>query len=189
MLANCRSIGVDPCAEIDFELPLDKTIFDCTSDKFFKQSADDLLLGNHLDLVFIDGMHLFEYALRDFINIERYSSPSTIVVVDDIFPNHPLQAERKRQSQVWTGDIWKLRKCLQETRPDLNLIEVDTQPAGMLLIRGLNPENHSLRHHYNPIVRKYSEMNLESSADVLNRTNATSPRNSAVLKFLTPEKH
>ena len=25
-----------------------------------------------LDLVFIDGMHLFEYALRDFMNVERY---------------------------------------------------------------------------------------------------------------------
>ena len=30
-----------------------------------------------------------------------------VVIFDDIFPNHPLQAERDRQTQVWTGDVWK----------------------------------------------------------------------------------
>jgi hypothetical protein len=60
------------------------------------------------DLVFIDGMQLFEFALRDLINVERHAAPQTLVAIDDIYPCHPTQAERQRRSGAWTGDIWKV---------------------------------------------------------------------------------
>ena len=33
--------------------------------------------GLPIDLAIIDGMHQFEFALRDFINIEKHSSPQS----------------------------------------------------------------------------------------------------------------
>ncbi|WP_337133804.1 class I SAM-dependent methyltransferase, partial [Staphylococcus aureus] len=89
-----------------------------TSDEFFFKHANEFL-KQPPDLAFIDGMHLFEYALRDFINIERHSSSNTLVVIDDIYPNHPAQAERDRRTRAWTGDVWKLHAILTDYRPDL----------------------------------------------------------------------
>ncbi len=65
------------------------------------------------DLCFIDGMHLFEYALRDFMNVERCAAPGAIVVIDDIFPNHPAQGQRERRTRAWTGDVWRLVETLR----------------------------------------------------------------------------
>ena len=44
------------------------------------------------DLTFIDGMHLAEYALRDFINTERHAHPASVIVFDDMLPRVPVEA-------------------------------------------------------------------------------------------------
>ena len=97
-------------------------------------------------------MHLFEYALRDFMNIERRAAPGAVVVMDDIFPNHPAQAARERRTRAWTGDVWRLVEMLRLFRPDLFLLPVDVGPAGLLLVAGLDPANRVLWDNYNPIV-------------------------------------
>ena len=126
------------------------------------------------DFAFIDGMHRFEFALRDFMNIERHAHAATLVVVDDIFPCHPRQAERTRQTRVWTGDVWKLAQCLREVRPDLLLVGLDTAPTGLLLIAGLDRDNRVLWDNYNPFVRRYRQL-PEPPAAVLSRSGAVSP--------------
>jgi hypothetical protein len=78
------AIGVDPAPQIVQALPPNIKIFRETSDEFF--ARHDLRAefgGTALELAFIDGMHLFEYALRDFINIERNSVSATRVLVHD----------------------------------------------------------------------------------------------------------
>ncbi|NTV95375.1 MAG: class I SAM-dependent methyltransferase [Thiobacillus sp.] len=148
--AKCPAIGVDPAAAITFPLGAATRLANMTSDEFFAGHADRIT--QPVDLAFIDGMHLFEYALRDFINIEKLASPHAVVVVDDICPNHPLQADRDRKTRVWTGDVWKLRACLEKWRPDLRLVLLDTNPTGLLLIFGLDPENTVLADNYEAIV-------------------------------------
>jgi hypothetical protein len=153
-LATGRAIGVDPDLSLAGDFPASTTVFPLASDDFFRDEADRVL-DRPVDLAFIDGLHLFEYVLRDFMNVERRAARHGLVVVDDIFPNHPDQSSRDRKTRVWTGDVWRLMACLAERRPDLILLPIDTAPTGLLLIAGLDPDNRVLWEDYNPIVRRF----------------------------------
>ena len=150
-LAQCPAVGVDPEPRISVELPEQARVVKRTSDDFF-----ETLARKHLktppDLIFLDGMHLFEYLLRDFMNAERIAKPHSLIVIDDIFPNHPAQAARIRRTRIWTGDVWRLIRCLRKYRPDLYVQPLDSDPTGMLLVAGLNPGDRTLWDAYNAIV-------------------------------------
>src|SRR5439155_1870694 len=135
-LARCPAIGIDPVPEVPVALPAARVIIS-TSDAYFESPQD----VGPIDFAFIDGMHLFEYGLRDFMHIEERSSPTTLVAIDDIYPNHPRQAARSRSTRIWTGDIWKLMVCLKERRRDLLLLPLDSSPTGILLVAGLDHAN------------------------------------------------
>ncbi len=152
-LAACAAIGIDPAPDLKRSLGANAIVVTSTSDAYFR--ANRAGAGFPIDLAFIDGMHAFEYALRDFINIERLSHPGTLIAIDDVFPNHPAQALRTRKTKTWTGDVWKLIPCLRKHRPDLTLLLVDTSPSGMLMIAGLDHANTSLWRDYNAIVKPY----------------------------------
>jgi SAM-dependent methyltransferase len=184
-LARGPAIGVDPAPELAEALPESTRMFQVASDDFFRELATGAMTGPP-DLAFIDGMHLFEYALRDFMHVERLATPTTLVVIDDIYPSHPAQAERNRRTRVWTGDIWKLASCLAELRPDLLLVPLDTAPTGLLLVAGLDPDNRVLWNHYNPIVRRFRAEQAPPPS-VLQRTGvlaADDPRVARVLAAL-----
>lgn len=183
MLANCPAIGVDPAPEIKVTLPAATQVIAMTSDDYFaNQQAGAARVTP--DLVFIDGMHLFEYVLRDFMHVERMAKPGTVIVIDDIFPSHPAQAERHRRTRVWTGDVWKLRQLLSEVRPDLLLLPINTTPSGLLLVTGLNPGSQVLWDVYNPMVRRYKEA-ISPPEQVLMRANAIDPADAAISDFLS----
>jgi len=130
-LARCPALGADPNQEVNRELPETTEVVCLTSDEFFKDRATNV----SPDLTFIDGMHLSKYSLRDFMNVERCSPPGAVVVFVDVFPNHPLQANRVRASQVWTGDVWRVADILTRLRSDF-LLPIDTAPTGLLPGRG-----------------------------------------------------
>ncbi len=172
-LAQCPAIGVDPDPDVTATLPEGARIIRETSDDFFDETASAILKAPP-DLVFIDGMHLFENVLRDFMNVEKIAGPHTMVVIDDVSPNLPEQANRTRQTRVWTGDVWKIADCLRKHRPDLQLTLVDAAPTGLLLIAGLDPGNRTLWRQYNPIVRQYAA-EAPPPAAVIAREGALSP--------------
>ena len=182
--SDCVSIGIDPEAKLSHSLPIAATIYRRTSDDFFESDAQQAIRGK-IDLAFIDGMHHFEYALRDFINIEHYSALTSLVVVDDIFPNHPVQARRVRESVVWTGDVWKLLACLKMFRTDLILVSVNTSPTGSLLIAGLDPASRELSERYNSIVRQFvTEADDNPPVEFLTRHSAIQPDDPRLVELL-----
>ena len=184
VLASGNAIGVDPAPQVaEGLLPATTRLIELASDDFFRDVAA-AEMPDAPDLVFIDGMHLFEYALRDFMHVERMAGPGTLVVIDDTHPSHPAQAERNRRTRVWTGDLWKLQRCLAELRPDLTLLPLDTAPTGLLLIAGLNPANRVLWDRYNPIVRQYSAEQAPPR-EVLERTDALDPADPRVAAVLS----
>jgi len=181
-LAHGPAIGVDPKPNLQQALPETTRVFEQTSDEFFDSTARQALPAP-VDLAFIDGLHLFEAALRDFMNIERLAAPGALILIDDIFPNHPSQATRERRTRVWTGDVWKLIQVLRRWRPDLAIACLDTSPCGCLLVGGLDPANTTFRDAYNPIVRMAWGLG-DPPAEILGRQGAVSPSSAAYTDFM-----
>ncbi|WP_158497310.1 methyltransferase domain-containing protein [Methylocystis sp. ATCC 49242] len=171
VLAECPAVGVDPEPQLKRPISATTDVVALTSDDFFAGPHKGWL-SDSFDLAFVDGMHLFEFALRDFMNLERAATPASLIVFDDIFPNHPAQAERVRRTGAWTGDVWKVHQILKAHRPDLVLLPIDSSPAGSLIVCGLNPTNRVLWDKYNPIVAAYAASDREPPAEVIARANA-----------------
>jgi hypothetical protein len=186
-LAKCRAIGVDPVSEIAFELPPTAKFVQSTSDDFFESQATSILGSEKPDLIFIDGMHLYEYALRDFINSEKLSPPHGLIVIDDVIPNLPEQASRERRTKLWTGDVWKLYAILRRHRPDLYLLPLDTSPVGMLAVAGLDPKSRVLTDSYNSILKAYNKL-AEPPKEALSRETARSPAGPELKRLISKLK-
>jgi hypothetical protein len=148
-LSRARSIGVDPLFTIDNPIHCDVQLIKATSDDFF--AGDDPLAhfeGVPVDLAFIDGMHLSDFALRDFINIEPYLADTGIVVLDDVLPRNGLEAARDRKTEPWTGDVYKVVEILRRRRPDLVVFLVNTSPTGTAVVLGADQRSTVLREAY-----------------------------------------
>lgn len=131
------AIGIDPQPLLGFmpgNLRQNQVIFPVTSDAFYERRDQ---MFPPVDLAFIDGMHLYEYAMRDYANIERDMAEGGVIVFDDVMPYNQAIAEREQPPGDWTGDVWKVYPILQMRRPDLDLVMVNTAPTGTLLV--LNP--------------------------------------------------
>jgi hypothetical protein len=179
-LAKCAAVGIDPSPRISTELYAGVRVFRTTSDDFFESTVVQTLPP--IDMAFIDGMHLSEYALRDFINIERLSSPSSVILFDDISPNHVAQATRSRTTAVWTGDIWKIVELMALFRPDLVLLRLNSFPTGLLLVTNLNPCSQVLRQNLSKI-STLLETDIVPGTMVLNRFKSISPAAPAVVSL------
>jgi hypothetical protein len=197
-ISRVPSIGVDPEFVINRPLRCDLHLVKATSDEFFahrdpirhlrsgrnplrnlsrgRPMFDYYRGGSRLDLVFIDGMHLFEYVLRDFMNVERYADWWSVIVIDDMLPRDVDEAARDRHTTAWTGDVYKLMPTLGRYRPDLVAIQVDTEPTGLLVVLGADPENRVIRERYDDIVAEWVVPDPQSVPSwVLDRRSAVSP--------------
>ncbi len=146
VLPQTLALGIDPQPRIGFALTPNQKIFAQTSDEFFARDDVPALLGGRpLDMAFIDGMHHFEYALRDFLNIEPLCSPQSLVFIHDCFPIDARSAERDQSTAFWSGDIWRLIVLLKKYRPDLAIHTLGAPPTGLGLIMHLDPASTLLR--------------------------------------------
>lgn len=151
-----RAIGIDPEPNVSAPLGAHTTIHAVTSDDYFAKhdvSAD--LGGLPVDLAFIDGMHRFEFALRDFVNIERHSSSRSTILIHDCYPANRLSAERERRTVFWSGDVWRLVLILKKYRPELSVNVIATGPTGLGLVRGLDPTSSVLADRMDEIVAEF----------------------------------
>jgi len=156
-LSTCTSIGVDPEYQVTNSITAPARLFRITSDSFFENEARcRLLLSDGIDFSFIDGMHLSEYVLRDFINVERWSRAGGTIIFDDVLPEQMVMAERDRAYNAWCGDVYKIIPVLRKYRPDLQIdvFEAFIGPyrKGVAAIRNLDPGSKILSEHYDAIV-------------------------------------
>ena len=107
-------------------------------------------------------------------------SKDGVIVVDDVLPNHPLQAARDRSTRVWCGDVWRIVPLLKSMRPDLQITLLDTMPSGLLVIRGLDPRNRTLWNEYSPTLRRLMGSEPELPQSFLTRATAVAPTEEAI---------
>jgi hypothetical protein len=140
VLPQTRVLGIDPEPRISRLLPANVRIYAETSDAFFARAGvREELGGLPVDLAFIDGMHHFEFALRDFMHLERLCAPQSTILLHDCFPHDRRSARRERVVAFWTGDVWRLVVLLKRYRPDLAVHTVAAPPSGLAVVRHLDP--------------------------------------------------
>jgi predicted O-methyltransferase YrrM len=168
-LAHCASIAIDPRFRLAHDVrqgvPGGKParhLFEMTSDAFFAAHDPTGLFGGPVDLAFIDGMHHFEFALRDFMNVEAHCRPDSLIVLHDCLPVDAHMArrdprDRSRASQshypnAWAGDTWKALWILQRCRPDLGIFAFDAPPSGLVVVTRLDPTSTVLKQRYQEMI-------------------------------------
>lgn len=164
-----KAIGIDPYQgfwkNLNYVSPhAPATLFPLTSDDFFAQhDLASVLAQPTFDLAFIDGLHLFEQVLKDFINLERYARKDSVVLIHDCLPIAPIVAERERCTGFWTGDVWRIIPCLKTFRPDLKLITIPTKPSGLGVVTNLDASSTVLSDSYDEIVEYYLNLNCPAN--------------------------
>ncbi len=172
-LASCPSIAIDPSFRLQKgTLARHKMtfLFQMTSDEFFADHDLRQYLPEGVDFAFLDGMHKYEYLLRDFINTERYAHPRSIIAMHDCYPVNTEITEREYNSNPaeyrtrgwWAGDVWKLLPILRRHRPDLSVTILDAPPTGLVLATGLDPASRVLVDAYKSIVAEFQSIDLDA---------------------------
>lgn len=145
-LPGTECVGIDLDPDMEYKAGENSRLFGMTGDEFFSHyDLHTLLNGQTLDLALIDDIHLFEYTLRDFTNLEKYCGKNSFILISDTIPIDRLTSERDRKTEVWTGDVWKIIPCLKKYRPDLQIYNLNIAPSGMAIITNLNPRSNVLK--------------------------------------------
>jgi hypothetical protein len=114
--------GVDPNVETTYKM---------TSDEFFEN-----YVTQKYDIIFIDGLHLFEQVYRDIINSLEHLEDNGIIVVHDCNPVTEITQRRDRASDSWHGDVWKSIVKLRIENPDIDVCTVNTDEGCGIIKKG-----------------------------------------------------
>jgi hypothetical protein len=87
-----KKIGVDPVSGGNLRM---------TSDKFFTENKEKF------DLIFIDGLHVYEQVIKDIFNSIKVLKENGIILVHDCLPRKLWYQTPTRMSDTWNGDVWK----------------------------------------------------------------------------------
>lgn len=128
-----RKVAVDP----DFQLSPPVAERDEPGTDYHEVTSDDYfatIVGQEekFDVVFLDGLHVYEQTLRDLMNTLDHLQPRGVVVVDDTHPPTHLTSLPDRDEYFavrdylgetdkrWMGDIYKLVWFVQTFCPHLS---------------------------------------------------------------------
>ena len=102
-----------------------------------RKNSDDFFLENKdkFDLVFIDGLHIYEQVKKDIINSLKCLNENGIILVHDCMPDSLSKQAVPRYKMKWNGDVWKAIVDLRQ-REDLDIFtcEID-QGIGIITKR------------------------------------------------------
>jgi hypothetical protein len=106
---NIKKIGVDPNSGGTVRL---------TSDDFFKTNKEKF------DLVFVDGLHVYDQVKRDIINSLEVLNNNGAILIHDCLPQKIWEQNVPRMNGVWTGDVWKVIPFFRKN-PSLDVYTCD----------------------------------------------------------------
>ena len=106
-----NKIGVDPNAGGNVK---------DTSDNFFKNNKKEF------DVIFIDGLHIYEQCRKDIINSLKILSKNGFIFLHDMIPRSWVEENVPRLQPVWSGNVWKVGLELIKTKGiDFFIINAD----------------------------------------------------------------
>jgi hypothetical protein len=114
--------GVDPNVDTTFKM---------TSDEFFEKH-----INQKYDIIFIDGLHIFEQVYKDIINSVNALNENGVIVVHDCNPVTEITQRRERASDAWHGDVWKSIVKLRIEEPNLEIYTVNTDEGCGIIKKG-----------------------------------------------------
>lgn len=172
---SCDAVCIDPKLLIERNVWARRRrafLFQMTADDFFRDEDLRAYFPKGPDITFLDGMHLFEYLLRDFINTERQCHAQSLILLHDCLPLTPRMARRVyavgdeaegEYRWAWTGDVWKTLYALKLFRPDLMIHFLDCPPTGLIAVRRLAPASTALSGRYDEIVARIGRLELDEA--------------------------
>lgn len=166
------AIGIDPFPMVDLSPNRrdNQQIASMTSDDWFKEPYG----GSPVDLAFIDGMHLVEYVIRDWLNVQKLMRPGGVIVFDDVLPyNAAIAARVMPPGGDWTGDVWKAFYILMEAYHQEPLL-VDTFPTGTMVLLNVEPKPSLLEYDQTFLETWMEEM--EPHPEIITRRPAYTPQ-------------
>jgi hypothetical protein len=180
-LPTTKLIGIDPfpqCASRD-----NADIYAMTSDNFFARVEAGTISGvRGYSLAFIDGLHTYDQALRDFINLEKLSSADSVIMLHDCIPLDEISSSNPRTSQFYTGDVWKTLLILVRNRPDLKICIVPAWPSGLVLVNGLNSRSEVLDEKFSVLVDQYRPLTFADYSSVVSELPPPTPNEEEAIK-------
>lgn len=123
--------------------------FELTSDDFFAQQGNYVKDIGGLDVVFIDGLHLYEQVVKDIENSLKYLNKGGVILVHDCNPLTENAAVRAYTSTevaamnlpgydyIWNGDVWKAIVELRATRKDVEVIVINSDHGVGVITAGV----------------------------------------------------
>ncbi len=127
---NWTSVQIETKHGVDPE-PKTKATYIMTSDEFFAKA-----ITQSYDIVFVDGLHLFEQAYRDIVNSLKHLTPQGTIVVHDCNPLLEKTQRREHTAGAWHGDVWKAILKLRLENKDLSIYTVNTDEGCTIIQKG-----------------------------------------------------
>jgi hypothetical protein len=107
-------------------------------DTTFKMTSDDFFANNRetYDIIFVDGLHIFEQAYRDIVHSLSCLNENGTIVVHDCNPRREITQRRERASSVWHGDVWKAILKLRMENPNITIYTIDADEGCAIIQKG-----------------------------------------------------
>jgi len=137
---NYLEIGCQNNILFDAVPMLNKVGIDPESGGTHKAYSDDFFRANseYFDVVFIDGLHVYDQVRRDVVNSIKFLKPGGWVAIHDMLPDDAISEHVPIISLgVWCGDVWKVAFELSSSPGiEFKVIKID---CGIGLFRVTNP--------------------------------------------------
>ena len=155
-----KKIGVDPVSGGNLRM---------TSDQFFIENKEKF------DLIFIDGLHVYEQVIKDIFNSIKVLKENGIILVHDCLPRKLWYQTPTRMSDTWNGDVWKaIVECRTLENIDTYTCLADEGIGVIKVKKNNNPLNLNLSNFKNLKYKEYytnreSLMNIISVEKLINQ--------------------
>ena len=136
-----KKVGVDPQSGGTHRM---------TSDAFFEQN------NSNFDLIFIDGLHLYEQVLRDIDNSLKILNDNGVILIHDCLPSKIWHQTIPQTHSSWNGDVWK-SIVKSRTREDIDTYTIKADQGLGLILKRKNKDilNHEIQNFKRLTFKEY----------------------------------